>query len=538
MKKRNLFLLSFLMLIAILTGACSNSGQTLPVPEVESVIDENPTANPEVIEGENHIVLSQDSGSASYLFSPIRSTSTYLMDAAGNALHTWESAYTPGNAVYLLENGNLLRTGSIKPSKFSGTGGSGGIIEEIAPDSTVLWAYQYANDQVQQHHDIEQIPNGNILIIAWELKTEGEAIAAGRDPNLLSEGELWPDHIVELDPSSNSIVWEWHIWDHLVQDFDPSKENHGVVSEHPELVDINLTTRKAAADWNHVNSIDYNAELDQILLSVHNFSEIWIIDHNTSTAEAAGPAGDLLYRWGNPQSYGAGNANDQQFYLQHDAQWIPDGYPGTGNILVFNNGDQRNRAYSSIDEIVPPLNADGSYAIKDSAYGPEAPSWTYVADSPSDFYADHISGAQRLSNGNTLICSGTDGLFFEVTPAGEIVWRYDYGAEVFRVTRYEANYADLPDATSEFLSPIPTASARKPANGANQNNNQQGNRPHLDLATASTTLGISEEALRSALGEPGQGRPDFAAIAAELGVSTEALIDALGIPAGGPVGNN
>ncbi len=532
MKKRNRFLLSFFMLVAILTGACSNSGETPSIPEVDISIAVNPTQDSKIVEAENPAVntnspeVAQSLGSVSYLFSPIRSTSTYLMDAAGNALHTWESAYTPGNAVYLLENGNLLRTGSIKPSKFD-AGGSGGVIEEIAPDSTVLWRYQYANDQVQQHHDIEQMPNGNILMIAWEVKTKDEAIAAGRNPSLLSEGDLWPDHIVEVDPNTSEIVWEWHVWDHLVQDFDPSKENYGVVNEHPELIDINLANRKAAADWNHINSIDYNAELDQILLSVHGFSEIWIIDHDTSTEEAAGRAGDLLYRWGNPQAYDAGSASDQQLYVQHDAQWIPSGMPGAGNILVFNNGDQRNRSYSSVDEIVPPLSPDGSYIFTNTSYGPEAPVWTYVAENPSDFFADHISGAQRLANGNTLICSGTDGVFFEVTPTGEVIWRYDYGSQVFRVVRYEADYAGLPELGSESVTLIPTAST----SNSGQDNGQQGQRPRLDFAAAATELGLSEEAIRQALGAP---PPDFDAAAAKLGVTTQELTDALGIPAGGP----
>jgi len=378
-----------------------------------------------------------------YLFTPIRATDTYLMNDQGVAVYTWESDYTPGNSVYLLENGNLLRTGTIKGMSFK-AGGSGGIVQEIAPDSSIVWEYQYANDQVQQHHDIEKMPNGNILMIAWEYKSQVEVIAAGRNPNLLNDGELWPDHVIEVDPTTNEIVWEWHTWDHLVQDYDPTKENFGVVADHPELIDLNFTNRQAAADWNHINSIDYNAELDQILLSVHNFSEIWIIDHSIATEEAAGTSGDLLYRWGNPQAYAAGSVADQQFYVQHDAQWISSGYPGEGNILVFNNGNQRTRPYSSVDEIAPPMDSNGNYTlVSGSAYGPVAPKWTYAADNPPDFFADHISGVQRLSNGNTLICSGTEGLFFEVTSAGEIVWKYAYGSEVFRLTEIASNFPGL-----------------------------------------------------------------------------------------------
>jgi len=409
-----------------------------------------------------------------YLFSPIRSTETYLMDSTGVAMYTWQSNYTPGNAVYLLENGNLLRTGSLRKGSFD-AGGSGGIIQLIASDNSVVWEYQYASDRVQQHHDIEVMPNGNILMIAWEWKSQAEAITAGRDPSLLTDGELWPDHVIEVDPDSNQIVWEWHVWDHLIQDFDESKANYSIVAEHPELIDLNHTNLKAGADWNHINSIDYNADLDQILLSVHGFSEIWIIDHNTTTQEAAGPAGDLLYRWGNPRAYDSGSAADQQFFVQHDAQWIANDYPGGGNILVFNNGHQRNRAYSSVDEIEPPLNDEGRYTLTTGqSYGPDSPTWSYLAENPSDFYADHISGAQRLANGNTLICSGTDGHFFEVTPEGEIVWEYAYGSQVFRVMQVSAEYPGLEGLDLQAGEVLVGESGDKPS-GSGPGGQRQGN---------------------------------------------------------------
>ena len=400
MKKRNLILASFIILLAILTGACSTQERSIPVQEADVALAENPVPKPDAAQAEivNPI---QSTGITSYLFAPIRSTTTYLMDAEGNALQTWESAYTPGNAVYLQENGNLLRTGSVKSTKF-GVGGTGGIIEEIASDGSVVWAYQYANDQVQQHHDIEQMPNGNILMIAWGLKSQADAIAAGRDPSLLSDGELWPDHVIELNPTTNTIVWEWHVWDHLVQDYDASKANYGTVSEHPGLVDINFVARKADADWNHTNSIDYNAELDQILLSVHSFSEIWIIDHDTTTKTATGTAGDLLYRWGNPQTYDAGSSGDQQFYTQHDAQWIAAGMPGAGNILVFNNGDRQTRAYSSVDEIVPPQQTESLVAAIQAPdrFQPD-PHWLQGASHlplnlPASWVLDQLQHHQRI----------------------------------------------------------------------------------------------------------------------------------------------
>jgi hypothetical protein len=392
-----------------------------------------------------------DSDAGAYtLFAPLGETTTYLIDEAGETVFTWDSSTHPGHAVYLLENGNLLHTGDTGSANFN-VGGAGGIVEEIAPDGTVVWSFEHDTAQGRLHHDVEPLPNGNVLMIAWERKTETEAIAAGRDPSLLDQGELWPDAIIEVNPTTNAVVWEWHVWDHLIQDYDDTQANYGIVADHPELIDLNYYgpgSRAGGADWIHTNAIDYNAEFDQIMLSTRTFSEIWVIDHSTTTAEAAGHSGgnsgqggDLLYRWGNPVAYDAGGAGDQQLFVQHDAQWIPAGYPGAGNILVFNNGqDGFDGTYSSVDEIVPPVDSTGTY----TGNGPSGPIWRYTAATPTDFYARNISGAQRLVNGNTLICDGPAARLFEVDAAGEVVWAYDHGnGAIFRATRYTSDYAGL-----------------------------------------------------------------------------------------------
>lgn len=385
------------------------------------------------------------------LFAPLGSTNTYLMDNSGHIVHQWRSSYRPGNSVYLLKDGSLLRTGFTGGTNFT-NGGAGGRVERLDWSGNLLWAYDYSGDNYRAHHDVAALPNGNILLIAWERKTSEAAIAAGRDPSRLLSGELWPDHVVEIAPTGTlggTIVWQWHVWDHLIQDFDATKENYGNVSNHPERVDINFML-SAQADWNHINALAYNAELDQIMLSVHDFSEVWIIDHSATTSEAAsstggryGHGGDLLYRWGNPQAYRAGVASNQQLFVQHNAHWIESSLPGAGHLLVFNNGQGRPGGNSSsVDEIVLPLMPGAAYS-NDLPFAPPAATWSYAATPASSFYASNISGAQRLPNGDTLICNGPTGMFFEVTADGSTVWSYSISQSVFRVTRYGYDYPGL-----------------------------------------------------------------------------------------------
>ena len=403
------------------------------------------------------------------LFAPLNSTTTYLIDHCGKLVNTWESAYEPGHSVYLLENGELLRAGSVPSSPSVPEGGYGGFIQKFDWDGHLLWEFSYANDTAIAHHDIEYLPNGNILALSWEIKSVEEAIAAGRNPSYLNEGIFYPMHIIEIEPigiDSGTIVWRWHAWDHLVQDYDPSKENYGVVADHPELLNINYRPN-SNPDWLHCNSIDYNPALDQILISSRHLDEIYIIDHSTTTSEAeghtggnSGKGGDILYRWGNPEAYDRGTPADKKLFSQHDAHWIDPGLPDEGKILVFNNGVSRpGPDFTSIDIIEPSIDAAGNYIFDEtSLFAPLAATIVYQAPEPADFYSTYIGGAQRLPNGNTLICAGPTGYFFETDVEGNIVWEYVnpvtiggivtqgntfFNNQVFRSYRYPADYPGM-----------------------------------------------------------------------------------------------
>jgi len=364
------------------------------------------------------------------LFNPTSSKTTYLTDTSGHIVHTWTATRPPGLGIRLLANGDLLRAEQSDSSKSFGTGGgSGGQITLYDWDGALKWTVPYATSEHLQHHDVEMLPNGHVLFTAWEKETGADAIAKGRNPSTIpASNEIWSDSVMELDPTTPAIVWEWHAWDHLLQ---PGQ----VASEHPELLDLNKGGM-ASEDWLHLNSLRYSPTLDRILVSSHNMSEIWIIDHKS---------GNLMYRWGNPSSYGA--SGDRQLYGQHCARFIEPGLPGAGNITIFDNGQNRKPSYSRALEITPPdSNGDAYTRSAGTAFGPGTPTWSWQG--PGDgtsFYADMFSSVQRVASGNTVITNGPAGTFFEVDPSGAVQWSFQLTAaksgsvSTYQIERIESN---------------------------------------------------------------------------------------------------
>lgn len=402
------------------------------------------------------------------LFAPNNSKTTYLINNCGEKVHSWESTHLAGVACYLLENGILLRAGKVENKVFVG-GGTGGIIEMIDWDGKVIWDFTLSDSMQSLHHDIEYLPNGNILAIVWDSYSKDQSLEVGRvDPPEM----LWSEKIIEIEPNletgESKIVWEWNVWDHLVQDQNPDALNFGNI-ENPDLIDINYTLKDPSRkDWLHFNSVSYNAKLDQIILSNHSFGELWVIDHSTTTAEArtnnggnSGKGGDLLYRWGNQNAYSVVKDHQQMLFYQHDPHWIADSLVDGGKIMVFNNryksGNLNNS--SAVVIIVPPVDENNNYIKVNNAYGPEDFFWIYEDTPVTDFNALNLSGAQRLANGNTLICNGFAGTLFEIDADKNKVWKYIVpvggdniigtqgmflpGNQTFRSYRFSADYPAL-----------------------------------------------------------------------------------------------
>ena len=405
------------------------------------------------------------------LIYPSNQPDVFLLNNCGEIVNVWEGAdgTVPGNSVYLLPNGNLVRT--LRPANPAGdpifAGGGGATVEIVTWDNELLWEFTQNDATARLHHDIAIKENGNILMVVWEFMSEADAIQAGRDPSLIAQGAVWPDKIIEVN-MAKEIVWEWRAQDHLIQDFDSTKDNFGVIADEPGKIDFNYDTNNGSEDWMHVNSLDYHEERGQILISVPQFDEVWIIDNTTTTEEAAGTfggranvGGEIFYRWGNDFAYDQAELSERTLFFQHDAQWIddflPPSHPDFGKLLAFNN--RIGSDFSAVSFFDPGWDMyKWRYGRNsDATFAPEESFRTITHPNPQSLFSTGLSGAQPLENGNILISSGRQGYAFELTPDNEVVWEYitpfraglavPQGTELqinqnitFRVTRIPANY--------------------------------------------------------------------------------------------------
>ena len=382
---------------------------------------------------------------------------TWLLDLDGRVVHAWPVGTNP----HLLDNGHIVDASKDDPSGFQG-------FKEVDWDGKTVWEYTEKRGNYSPHHDWVRLFNKKLdapttMYIANKSITHEQAIAAGAD----HDGEM--DAVVEVD-MQGKVVWEWWFFDHVVQDVDPAKP-HFVgtgkkIADYPGRINLNMPGKPLKRDWLHCNSVDYNAKSGHIVINSVQ-GELYVIDHDgtfvagdpqAGIAKAAGAAGEFLYRFGDPARYGQGEAprvlenwdsatsGHKQMGGTHDASWIPQGLPGAGNLMVFNNGQylyQRTPG-SSVLEINPFLDAAGndtgeyvnppvvgyrreSYD-KDTHNQPRLVSrqivWSYRSTNSHGFFSHIGSSGQRLPNGNTFICSDTEGHFFEVTAKSELAWEY------------------------------------------------------------------------------------------------------------------
>lgn len=335
------------------------------------------------------------------LFAPMMGDGTiYLIDLHGTVIHNWRMPYPPGLYGYLTERGTLFYNGKIPNDTFLGrTPFKGGVALEADWNGRILWEVREPN----HHHDGCLLKNGNVLLLcAAELPDSVAQKIQGGQRGTEVNGKMWADYVVELTKDGRK-VWEWRTWEHL----DPETDCIMAVQERRE-------------EWTHANGV---AELPNgdIVVSFRVISTVISIDRKT---------GKIIWKLGAPPLSG-----------QHAPNPLPN-----GNLLLFHNGPHRLDHPMPFSRIIEEVDLKTKQIV-----------WKYQERRESDFFSPRISNAQRMPNGNTLICEGDFGRLFEVTADGELVWEFvnPYFGEgptglnnrVFRAYRYSAEEIGRAKAT-------------------------------------------------------------------------------------------
>lgn len=370
-------------------------------------------------------------------------SSTFLVDNCGNIVNEWEGLTFAQYHFKLLPNGNLifLRNNEVLVTDW---------------DNNIVSKTGYNLPNVLLTYEVIQMNNGNYLCIGREFLSSNDFTQLGFDP-LTIHREV--DVIVEIDPSTEEVVWMWNIKDHIIQERDSLAANYGKVIDNPGKLDVDAI---GTFDWRSesfmINGFDYNEELDLIALSIRKMGEVIIIDHSTTTEEAQtdsggkyGKGGDVLFRWGNPQNYGRGTVSDRYLYYQHNPNWIKYG-EHKGKLIMYNNNLSA-ETYSSVEVIDPSFDSEGNFILP--ANGPfqldENPISINEVTTGTSFSSQYTSSAKVLPNGNILITSGGSAEIIEVNFEGEILWQYNIPQAVpFRSEKYPQDY---PAFTGRDLEP-------------------------------------------------------------------------------------
>jgi len=373
------------------------------------------------------------------LLYPNFQSNIYLINNCGQVVHEWinNEDYIPYGSAYLLENGNIVYTKyeQIPFTNFFNTfDPNTRYIDMKDWEGNMIYSYQSKDDNILFHHDFYPMENGNLLIIAYEKLTFEEAILFGRDSTLIPHDTLWSDLIIEVNPFEDTIVWKWHAKDHLIQNLDSTKNNYGELHENPGLININNLSFSERLDIMHLNSIDYNPTLDQILVSSPYYNEIWIIDHSTTSNEASehtggnsNKGGDLIYRWGNSKNYSSKEVTTQFLFFQHNARWINKDSNAQNSsfcdISIFNNRVEN--SYSAGLIIRPEFDfGSWEYKVDDNIFLPNDIKFQITHPIEENIYSRTISSFQVLSDENYLILDGDDGTIYELTSDQSIIFKY------------------------------------------------------------------------------------------------------------------
>lgn len=437
---KRITLISFILCFGMIHYSCNNDDNT--TTDDTPPMDDSVITDDDIVTDDDPVIPPDKAGQVEF-FNPSKvddgyvlindagNDRVYIMDKEANILHEWDLPFGIGNDVELLSDGRLL--GIMKAENPDITyGGQGGKLQFVNPDSAVEWNFDYSSPDYITHHDVELLPNGNLITLVWEQRTVEQAEQAGSSLTI----PIFPEAVIEVNPTTDEIVWEWHAWDHVIQDFDDTKENFGVIADNPRLIDLNYVTDKEG-DIMHANGIEYDEVNDLIYISVNFYHEVWVIDHSTTTEEAAtnaggnyGFGGDLVYRFGNPEAYG-NTMGERRFYNNHHPRLLSGA--DIGKFSIYMNGGDLNQ--STAYELLLP----NPFTLLPNTDNEPAISWSFT---DTDLYAPRVSGLVKIPSGNRLITEGDFGVW-EVSEPGEILWKFEGQGFFWRAYHYDRDHPGI-----------------------------------------------------------------------------------------------
>jgi hypothetical protein len=278
-------------------------------------------------------------------------------------------------------------------------------IGELDWDGRVVWQWgtEAPGGAARQHHDLHRLPNGDTLILAnLEHPISGFSLPTITD-----------DAIYQVSPRGET-VWKWVASEHLEEFGFTARELQLVkATKNPDYLHINAMTPLGPNKW--FTQGDQRFDPQNILLSSRNANFVVIVEKKT---------GRIVWRLGT--DYPARSQQKlprpvDQIVGQHNPHLIAPGLPGEGNLLLFDN--QGEGGYPPAE-----MQTTGGSRVLEIDPVKKEIVWAYTgldSDRPAyTFYSSYISNAERLPNGNTFINEGMNGRFFQVIPAGEVVWEY------------------------------------------------------------------------------------------------------------------
>ena len=216
------------------------------------------------------------------------------------------------------------------------------------------------------HHDLAQHPSGVIATLRSDRRI-------WRDPATNEDVEVAGDTLVEIAPTGE-VVQLFNAWDWA----------------EPFVHDNFYHADAVTADWTHANAVNYYADTDTYLMSLANLNTI---------LEISASSGEILREFG-PDSYTV--IQGSTFAFQHDPHWTE-----AGTLLMSSNVPDDGRLMAI------------EYRVDDESKTLEEV-WAFGAE--EDYISVAGGQAIRMSNGNTTLNTGYNGMLVEAAPNGEPVW--------------------------------------------------------------------------------------------------------------------